>query len=166
MKTIIALLLLGAGVCAAQDQQPTAPKHAPASGVSSDAQLASADPQKEPGPDFIPVEKQPVPVRNPGPVYPETARRTGLEGTVWLKVFIDEYGNPKKAEVIKSDNGIFDQPSIDAAMQWKFEPAKLPSGKTVAVWVTIPFKFRLSKSTGGFPGGDVNLPDPTKKPMH
>jgi len=159
MKTFLAVLLLAAMTCAAQDQTTKERQ--------TDPNAAFAEAQKEPGPDFIPVQKQPVPVQNPWPVYPESARRAGLEGTAWVKVFVDEAGIARKAEVIKSDNEIFNQPSIDAAMQWKFEPALLSSGKKVAVWVTVPFKFRLAPKSGpGFPGGDAPRPDPLKKPMH
>lgn len=98
-----------------------------------------------PPPDFVPVEKQPQPLpgNNPAPVYPEIARRAGVEGTVWVKIWVDKEGNPKKAQVLKSDAELFNQPAIDAAMKWKFTPAIMNNGP-VAVWVSIPFKFRLS----------------------
>ncbi|MCX6138766.1 MAG: TonB family protein [Ignavibacteriales bacterium] len=99
--------------------------------------------------EFLEVEKQPAP--KPGgivqPVYPESARKSGLEGTVWVKIWIDEEGVPQKADIIKSDAGDFNQASIDAAMKWRFTPAML-KGKPVAVWVTIPFKYKLNKEPG------------------
>jgi protein TonB len=99
-----------------------------------------------PPPDFVPVEKQPLPIpgNNPSPVYPEIARRAGVEGTVWVKIWVDKEGNPKKAQVIKSDAELFNQPAIEAAMKWKFTPAIMNNGP-VAVWVSIPFKFRLNQ---------------------
>ncbi|MFA6468072.1 MAG: TonB family protein [Bacteroidota bacterium] len=98
-----------------------------------------------PPPDFVPVEKQPQPLpgNNPAPVYPEIARRAGVEGTVWVKIWVDKEGNPKKAQVLKSDAELFNQPAIDAAMKWKFTPAIMNNGP-VAVWVSIPFKFKLN----------------------
>lgn len=99
-----------------------------------------------PPPDFVPVEKQPQPLpgNNPAPVYPEIARRAGVEGTVWVKIWVDKDGNPRKAQVLKSDAELFNQPAIDAAMRWKFTPAIMNNGP-VAVWVSIPFKFRLNQ---------------------
>ena len=96
--------------------------------------------------DFVPVEKQPVPIpgKNPPPVYPEIARRAGVEGTVWVKIWVDKEGNPKKAQVLKSDQELFNEPAINAAMSWKFTPAIMNNGP-VAVWVSIPFKFKLSQ---------------------
>ncbi len=96
-----------------------------------------------PPPDFVAVEKQPQPVKNPAPVYPEIARRAGVEGTVWVKIWVDKEGKPKKAEILKSDAELFNQPAIDAAMQWVFTPAIMNNGP-VAVWVSIPFRFKLN----------------------
>jgi len=97
-----------------------------------------------PPPDFVPVEKQPVPVKNPAPAYPEIARRAGVEGTVWVKIWVDKEGRAKKAQIIKSDAELFNQAAIDAAMQWVFTPAVMNNGP-VAVWVSIPFKFKLNQ---------------------
>lgn len=95
--------------------------------------------------DFVPVEKQPVPIKNPPPQYPEIARRAGVEGTVWVKIWVDKEGKAKKAQVIKSDAELFNQNAIDAAMQWTFTPAVMNNGP-VAVWVSIPFKFKLNQA--------------------
>jgi TonB family protein len=68
--------------------------------------------------------------------------RAGLEGTVWVKIWVDRGGRPRKAIVQKSDAEIFDQPATDAAMQWIFTPAMMKNGP-VSVWVSIPFRFKL-----------------------
>jgi len=93
--------------------------------------------------DFVPVEKQPTPIKESmaAPIYPEIARRAGIEGTVWLKLWVDTEGNVRKTAVLKSDDEIFNKPSIDAAIKWKFEPAMI-KGKPTSVWVSIPFKFK------------------------
>lgn len=99
-----------------------------------------------PPPDFVPVEKQPQPIpgNNPAPTYPEIARRAGVEGTVWVKIWVDKEGKPKKAQILKSDAELFNQPAIEAAMKWKFTPAIMNNGP-VAVWVSIPFRFKLNQ---------------------
>jgi periplasmic protein TonB len=99
----------------------------------------------EPTPDaFIPVEKQPVPVKQATPEYPEIAKRAGVEGTVWVKVLVDKEGKAKKAIIMKSDAEIFNEPAIAAALQWVFTPAIMNNGP-VAVWAAIPFRFKLNK---------------------
>ncbi len=93
---------------------------------------------------FIPgIEKYPVPIYNPVPKYPEIARRSGIEGTVYIKMWVTKEGKVKQAEIVKSTSNIFDQNAIDAAMLWKFTPAIMNNGP-VSVWVTVPFKFRLN----------------------
>jgi protein TonB len=95
-------------------------------------------------PDFLPVEKLPVPVKQVQPDYPEIARRAGVEGTVWVKILVDKEGKAKKAVVMKSDAEIFDEPAKAAALQWVFTPAIMNNGP-VAVWAAVPFRFKLNK---------------------
>jgi protein TonB len=97
----------------------------------------------EPPPDFVPYEKEPTVVKKIEPKYPDIALRAGLEGNVFLKVWVDKTGKVHKAVVLKSDAEIFNQAAIDAAQQWVFTPAVMQKGP-VAVWVSIPFRFRLS----------------------
>ncbi len=91
---------------------------------------------------FKPVERFPVPVVSPAPAYPEIARRAGIEGTVWVRIWVTKEGKAKKVEMLKSDSNLFDQSALDAAMHWIFTPAVMNNGP-VAVWVSIPFKFKL-----------------------
>jgi TonB family protein len=113
-------------------------------------------------PENIKVDKMPQTVAPVAPKYPERARKLGLEGMVWLKLVVDEQGNATKISVEKSnltnekqgsektvksseaDSALIDlnNAAIDAAKKWKFTPAVL-NGKSVKVWVTVPFKFKL-----------------------
>jgi len=95
-----------------------------------------------PPPDFVPYEKAPNPIKRVQPVYPEIARKAGLEGTVWVKIWVGKDGKPRKVVIQKSASDIFDQPAIDAAQQFVFTPAMMQNGP-VDVWVSIPFHFRL-----------------------
>lgn len=98
----------------------------------------------EPGIDeFVPVEKLPMPIKQVTPTYPEIARRSGVEGTVWVKILVDKSGNAKRAVVVRSDSEIFNEVAVEAALQWKFTPALMNKGP-VAVWVVVPFRFKLA----------------------
>lgn len=102
-------------------------------------------PEPDPSPDtFQPTEVDPEIILKRSPDYPVLAQRINLEGVVYVKVLVDKKGNVKKAIVLKSDAELLTQPAIDAAMKWFFKPA-LMNGKPVAVWVSIPFHFRLTK---------------------
>jgi TonB family protein len=95
-----------------------------------------------PPPDFVEFDVGPKIVRRVHPIYPEAARKAGLEGTVWVKIWVGKDGKPCKAVIQKSASNIFDQPAVDAAMQMLFTPAMM--GKAPAdVWIAIPFHFRL-----------------------
>lgn len=92
--------------------------------------------------DFVPVEKDPVVIKKVEPKYPELAMRAGLEGKVWVKIWVDKEGKPRQVVVMKSDAEIFNDPAVDAAKQFLFTPAYMNNGP-VAVWVSVPFKFKL-----------------------
>ncbi len=163
MKQIIAAFLFSVLACAAQERQITEVRATPAEEGSPAQTAGFLQSQKGPPPDFIPVDKQPVPILNPAPHYPDSARRSGMEGTVWVKIWVDEQGKAHQAEVLKSDNDIFNTPTIEAALQWTFQPARLHD-KPVAVWVSIPFKYKLSKDGAGKHDGSTHPPKPVKKP--
>jgi TonB family protein len=96
----------------------------------------------------LPYDQAPEAKTTVQPKYPDIATRAGMEGTVWTKVSIDETGKVTNVTISKSDAEIFNQVSIDAAMQWVFKPA-LKDGKPIATEVAIPFRFKLQK------GGEV-----------
>ncbi|HOV98423.1 MAG TPA: energy transducer TonB [Bacteroidota bacterium] len=101
--------------------------------------------ENEPPADFVPVEKEPVIVKEVKPKYPEIALRAGLEGNVYVKVWVDKEGKVKKVVVLKSDAEIFNEAAIEAAQQFVFTPA-IMQNKPVPVWVSIPFRFRLKNA--------------------
>lgn len=93
--------------------------------------------------DFVAVEKEPVVVKKVEPKYPELAMRAGLEGKVWVKIWVDKEGKAKQVVILKSDAEIFNEPAVEAAKQFVFTPAYMNNGP-VSVWVSVPFKFKLS----------------------
>lgn len=93
-------------------------------------------------PDFVNVDQMPKIVSQAIAHYPELAKKAGIEGRVFVKIWVNKKGEPKKAVVLKSDNNIFDQPSVDAAMKYRFSPA-IYRDKPVDVWVVIPFTYKL-----------------------
>lgn len=115
-----------------------------AGGVAQIEQDLKID-EDEPPPDFVPYEKEPTVVKRVEPKYPDLALRAGLEGNVFVKVWVDKEGKVRKVVLLKSDAPIFEEAAIDAAKQWVFTPAVMQKGP-VSVWVSIPFRFRL---TGG-----------------
>jgi TonB family protein len=114
---------------------------------SPDQQIAPAVSKEaandQPPQDFVAVDKQPEVIKKVEPVYPELAKKAGLEGKVWVKIWIDTEGKPKEVVILKSDSEIFNQVTLDAAKQFLFKPA-FNKDTPVAVWVSVPFKYALA----------------------
>lgn len=77
------------------------------------------------------------------PRYPETARRSGAQGTTLLKLQV--LGNGRVGEVLieqSAGHRDLDNAAADAVKKWLFEPARMGK-EPVAVWVLLPIKFEL-----------------------
>jgi protein TonB len=111
-------------------------------GTGLPGNITIADDEAPPA-DYVAVEKEPVIVKSVEPKYPEMAVRTGLEGKVWVKIWVDREGKPREVDILQSDAEIFNDPAVEAAKQFVFTPAYMNDGP-VPVWVTFPFKFELS----------------------
>jgi protein TonB len=97
--------------------------------------------EEEPIVPFYALSEKPVEIKRVNPVYPELAKKAGIEGTVVVKVLVNTKGDVEKVEVLKS-HPLLDEAAIEAAKQFKFKPGK-QRDKFVKVWVSIPFNFRL-----------------------
>ena len=75
-------------------------------------------------------------------IYPEIAKRAGIEGKVYVLAFIDENGDVANARIIKGIGAGCDQAALDAVKKAKFNPGE-QNGKPVKVQVTIPIVFKL-----------------------
>ena len=96
---------------------------------------------------FVAVEDMPEPIGGIAAiqskiVYPEIAKRAGVEGKVYVKAFVDEKGNVTKVEVQKGIGAGCDEAAMKAVKETKFKPGK-QRGKPVRVQVSIPVVFRL-----------------------
>jgi periplasmic protein TonB len=79
------------------------------------------------------------------PRYPDSARRQGIEGTVVVKAYVTEQGRVEEVQVEQSaGHPDLDQSAIEAVGRWRFEPARR-GRQPVAMWVSIPVKFVLSR---------------------
>ena len=77
-------------------------------------------------------------------VYPEDARRAGIEGKVEVNVLINKDGTIRKTKIISSSNELLNQAAIDAVNKTKFKPG-IKKGKPMISWLKIPIAFRLVK---------------------
>ena len=97
---------------------------------------------------FVAVEEMPEPIGGIKAiqekiVYPEIAKRAGVEGKVYILAFVDESGNVTKANILKGIGAGCDEAALNAVLKTKFKPGK-QRGKPVNVQVSIPVIFKLN----------------------
>lgn len=79
----------------------------------------------------------------PNPVYPSSALRRRLEGSVTVQFQVDRQGQVIEANVIdRRGPSLFEQPALEAIRQWRFTPAE-HEGRQVNVWVVQTLNFQL-----------------------
>ncbi len=74
------------------------------------------------------------------PKYPKEAKKKGIKGKVYIKVFIDKTGKATKTIVLKGFPEL-NQAAIDAVIKAKYKPAIYQKEK-VGVWVTLFLDFK------------------------
>jgi TonB family protein len=95
--------------------------------------------------DFVSVEKEPyldLGDLQKRVVYPEIARRAGIEGKVNIRVLVGKNGKPRKCLIESSDSELLNQAAINAVMSSVFTPAIL-ANQPLDCWVSIPINFRM-----------------------
>lgn len=78
---------------------------------------------------------------NSQPAYPTRERNLGIEGSVLVKLLIDEKGQVKDAQVLRGPEA-FRQSVLSVAFDWKFSPAQ-HEGRPVKVWGVKEVRFQL-----------------------
>lgn len=91
--------------------------------------------------EFVAVEEQPVPIEQPKPIYPEIARRAGIEGVVWVMILVDKTGKVRDVRITKGPE-MFQEAAKEACWKTVWRPA-IQNQKPVPVWVTYPIRFTL-----------------------
>jgi protein TonB len=116
-----------------------APLHRPLNAVAVGPKRALRDPAAE----FGAIRTKARMGDNPKPVYPRSARESGWEGTVVLKVDVLENGMAGAVMVHKScGHEVLDSAALSAAQQWKFAPA-MDGAFPVRSVVYLPVQFDL-----------------------
>ncbi len=83
------------------------------------------------------------------PTYPATSRRLGEEGTVRLKVLVDEKGRPKDVGVLNTSGfSRLDQAAIEAVKRWRFVAAT-DGNRPISTWTQVAITFKLTDAQRG-----------------
>jgi TonB family protein len=99
-------------------------------------------PQSEPM-DFVraPIQESNL-IYRVNPVYPEQAKREGIQGIVKLTIIINEEGFVYEAKGNPGNNPVLEQAAIPAVKRWRFSPF-LMKGVPVALETTATVNFAL-----------------------
>ncbi len=99
--------------------------------------------------DLASVTEPPVPLKTIDPVYPPSAQRLGVEGSITVNALIDEKGNVIDTGILKGmqdDKGL-GKSAETAVRKWKFLPAK-KDGVNVKVWKPFVIVFKAAGKIG------------------
>jgi TonB family protein len=117
---------------------------APAAAASEPASVPAAPPVREG--DLIELgaaTELPKLVKSVNPVYPPSAQRLGVAGSITVNALIDEKGNVIDTAILKSiqdDKGL-GKSAETAVKKWKFQPAR-KNGVAVKVWKSFVIAFK------------------------
>tara|TARA_E500000178_G_scaffold157165_1_gene156916 strand:- start:515 stop:1165 length:651 start_codon:yes stop_codon:yes gene_type:complete len=75
-------------------------------------------------------------------IYPEMARKAGIEGRVFLQFIVNERGEVENPRVIRGIGGGCDEEALKAIQKAKFKPG-LQRGRPVRVQYNLPVVFKL-----------------------
>lgn len=95
--------------------------------------------------EFIPVEVQPntdIAALQKLVEYPDVAKRAGIEGTVYIRVYVGSDGSLVRAEVEHSDNDMLKEAALKAVKQATYTPG-IQNGEPVGAWFSVPVVFQL-----------------------
>ena len=89
------------------------------------------------------VDRRPVVTDKPMPEYPPAALSMGLEGTVKMRLLIDERGRVERVEIESGTKSKqLQRAATRAAESWVYEPG-VKDGVPVKVWVPAVVNFKL-----------------------
>lgn len=95
--------------------------------------------------EFFAVEEKPSVLSRQDPVYPDLARRAGIEGIVMIEFVVDTNGTvlPNSARVLQAKpEGYFEEAALKAIYTWRFNPAMQRDRKVRVRWQQ-PIRFKL-----------------------
>lgn len=97
--------------------------------------------------EFVEIDVLPLFKERHRPRYPELAKETGIEGSVWVKALVDPTGRVREVMVNKaSDQEVgFEEAALESAVNTVFEPA-LFEGKPAMIWLNWEVRFLLKEA--------------------
>jgi len=137
-RMLFSILLLLSSLMSAQEAPSAAPA-APSQSATPEAPGASQATQSLP--DSVKVEA----IKVEKAIYPVEAQQKGIQGQVWLLLYVSETGDVDKVDVISGDPALVPA-AVEAAKKWKYKPF-IRNGKPIRVKTKIPFDFATNSAS-------------------
>ena len=83
---------------------------------------------------------RPVAVHTIAPEYPDRMICAGIEGEVWVRCWVDQYGETQEVAAYGASLPDFADAAVAAVKKWTFTPGTR-EGRPLGMWVSIPFHF-------------------------
>jgi TonB family protein len=120
------------------DQQVSAPASVPQALLLAVAGASSPD--KPTAPPTQSKVSAPVPLDQPAPQYPKSARKKGITGVCLIGLIVDTDGKPQNVHVEVSLEPGLDQYAVEAVKRYRFKPA-MKGRHPIAVKVNVEVNF-------------------------
>jgi len=94
------------------------------------------------------AEVMPEPIGGIGAIiktisYPEMAKRSGIEGKVYVQAHINENGDAEEVNIVRGIGAGCDEVAVEAVKKAKYTPGK-NKGQNVRVKLTMAITFKLN----------------------
>ncbi len=89
------------------------------------------------------LDQQPVPTKQPHPVYPHDMKNHGYGGEVVVEFILDTSGVVQAAFARSSTRPEFEKSAVQAVSKWRFRPGR-KNGVAVNTRMQIPIIFELN----------------------
>jgi protein TonB len=76
-------------------------------------------------------------------IYPPSAQKDGIQGKVYLLIYINEKGDVDEVKVLKGLGSGCDEAAVAAVKDTKFTPGK-DNGAAVKIKLSLPITFKLT----------------------
>ncbi len=152
-RRLLRAATLGAGVTllafsgyagALRPEPASAPAAVAAVPTPTDMSLGQAAPARGPDAIYEPadLDRQPVPIKQPHPVYPYDMRKSGYSGEVVVEFILDTNGVVQSAFALSSTRPEFEKSAVQAVSKWRFRPGR-KHGAPVYTRMQIPIVYSL-----------------------
>jgi len=89
------------------------------------------------------LDRAPVPVMQPAPIYPAAMKKLGASATVMVEFIVDVEGRVQNAVATESSYPSFDDAAVLGVQKWRFRPG-LRGGAKVNTRMRVPILFHVT----------------------